>query len=202
MDYRINFPLEILLTGIQFVTLWTVFYLLYRPESKIKRTALICIMALWRPVNITAAVVFAFSTPVKVVLQAAIFAVLVLLSEGKKRNRIITAIYLWDIALLADVIFSCLFTGITGIYFLSNMNILYFEMAVTQIAMLLWAVFYYWLMRAMPQEAADRVPLRFWLIALLAPFIGAAAFFAFYKPLKAQLEAGFNNFFFTEFSLW
>jgi DNA-binding CsgD family transcriptional regulator len=197
MDYKINFPLEILLTIIQFVTLWTVFYLLYRPESKIKRIALVCFMILWRLLNITAAVVFfTISTPAKIVLQAAAFAVLVLLSEGKKRNRIITAIYLWDIGLLADVVFVCLFTGITGSLSLSSMNIFYLEMAVTQTAMLLWAVFYYLLMRAMPEEAVGRVPLRFWLIALLAPFLGAAALFAFFGPLKTQLEAGFNNFLF------
>jgi DNA-binding CsgD family transcriptional regulator len=197
MEYKINLPLEILLTVIQFVTLRTVFYLLYRPESKIKRIALICFMALWRPLNVTAAVVFfAVSTPAKVILQASAFAVLVFLSEGKKRSRIITAIYLWDIGLLADVVFSCLFTGITGSLSLSNMNILYLEMAVTQTAMLLWAVFYYLLMRAMPQEAVDRVPLRFWLITLLAPFFGAVALFAAINPLKTQLEAGFNNFLF------
>jgi DNA-binding CsgD family transcriptional regulator len=195
MDYKINFPLEILLTGIQFVTLWMLFYLLYRPESKIKRIALVCIMVLWRPLHMTAALAFTFSTPAKIALQAAAFAVLVLLSEGKKRNRIITAIYLWDIGLLADVVFSCLFIGINQ-FTLAEVLFHYLEMTVTQTAMLLWAVFYYLLMRAMPQEAVDRVPVRFWLFALLAPFIGAAAFFAFYKPLRTQFEAGFNNFLF------
>jgi hypothetical protein len=199
MDYKINFPLEILLTIIQFVTLRTVF-LLYRPESKIKRIALVCFMVLWRPLHITAAVVFTFSTPAKIALQAAAFAVLVLLSDGKKRNRIITAIYLWDIGLLADVVFSCLFTGITGSLSLSNMNILYLEMTITQTAMLLWAVFYYLLMRAVPQEAIDRLPLRFWLITLLAPFLGAAALFAVINPLKTQLEVASTIFFFAEFS--
>jgi DNA-binding CsgD family transcriptional regulator len=187
--------LEILLTGIQFVTLWMLFYLLYRPESKIKRIALVCFMILWRPLHITAAVVFTFPTLVKVILQAAAFAVLALLSDGKKRNRIITAIYLWDMGLLADVVFSCLFIGINK-FTLPEVFFHNLEMAVIQIGMLLWAVFYYLLMRAMPQEAVDRVPLRFWLIALLAPFIGAAAFFAFYNPLKTQLEAGYNNFLF------
>jgi DNA-binding CsgD family transcriptional regulator len=196
MDYKINIPLEILLTGIQFTALWTLFYLLYRPESKIKRIALIGFIVLWRPLHIAAFAVFTFSTPVKIVLQAAAFAILVLLSEGKKRNRIITAIYLWDIGLLADVVFSCLFIGITGVFTLSNMNTLYLEMTITQIAMLLWTLFYYSLMRAMPQEAVDRVPFHFWLIALLAPFLGAAALNAVINPLKTQLDAGFNNFLF------
>jgi DNA-binding CsgD family transcriptional regulator len=195
MDYIINYPLEILLTAIQFVTLWTLFYLLYRPESKIKRIALVCFMLLPHPLSITASVVFTFSTPVKLILKAAVFAILAFLSEGKRRNRIITAIYLWNMGMLADVVFACLFTGMTGISTLSNMNILYLEMAVTQIATLLWAVFYYSLMRAMPQEAVDRVPLRFWLIALLAPFLGAVVFFAFYNPLKTQFESGLNNLF-------
>jgi DNA-binding CsgD family transcriptional regulator len=196
MHYKINIPLEVLLTGIQFVTLWALFYLLYRPESKLRRILLICFMILWRPLHITANLVFTLATPQKIILQAAVFLILVFLSEGKRRNKFITAIYLWNIGLLIDAGFSCLFTGMTGTFSLSDMNILYREMTITQITMLLWAIFYYLLMRTLPQEALDRISLRFWLIALFAPFLGAVLIFALFNPLKTQLEAGFNNFLF------
>jgi DNA-binding CsgD family transcriptional regulator len=173
-----------------------IFYQLYRPESKIKRVVLIFFMLIWRSLHIAAVLVFTLSTPVKIILQAVMFLVLVLLSEGKKRNRFISAIYLWNIGLLIDVVFSCLFTGISGNLSASNMHILYLEMTITQITMLLWSLFYYWMMRTMPDEALDRMPLRFWLIALFTPFFGAAALFAAINPLRTQLEAGFNNFLF------
>jgi len=199
MDYKINIPMEILLSIIQFFTLWTLFYLLYRPEAKIRRIMLISFMALWRPLQIIATLFFTFTTPGKIILQAVVSIVLVLLSEGKNRNKFITAVYLWNIGILVEVIFWGLFTGITGIIFLSNMGIHYLEMTITQIIMLFWAVFYYLLMRAMPQSALDRVPLRFWLIALFTPFFGAIAFFALFNQLETQLEAGFNNFLFCGF---
>ncbi len=196
MDYAINFPVEFLLTVIQFFTLWMIFYLLFRPESKMKRTLLLCFMFLWRPLHVIAAIVFTFSTPVKIILQAIMFLGLVFLSEGKKRGRLISAIYLWNIGLLIDVVFSCLFTGISGELSVSHMNTLYMEMTITQIAMLGWAGFYYLVMRAIPEDALNRVLVRFWFIALFTPFLGAAALFAVLNPLKAQLEAGFNNFLF------
>lgn len=196
MDYKINFLFEFILTGIQFITLWILFYLLYRPETKNRRIMLICFMILWRPLHIAANIFFTLAMPVKIILQALAFFVLVILSDSNRKTKSITAIYLWNIGLLIDIVFSCLFTGITGSLSLANMNILYLEMAITQIAMLLWAVFYYLLMRTVPQSALARVPVRFWLIALFTPFFGAAALFAVINPLKAQLEAGFNNFLF------
>jgi DNA-binding CsgD family transcriptional regulator len=202
MDYKIIFPLEILLTIIQFVTLWTLFYLLYRPESKIKRITLVCFMALWRPLQSTTALFTPFTTPVKIVLAAALFIIMIFLSEGRRRSRVIAAICLWDIGILVETAFTGLFIGITGADFLETTGILYLERVITQTVMLLWAVFYYHLMRAIPQEALDRVPLRFWLIVLFAPFFGAASFFAVIDSLLTQLEAGFNNFlFFGFFSL-
>lgn len=194
--YKPIIPFELFLTGIQFLTLWMLFYLLYRPESTVRRIILIVFMLLWRPLHIIAAAVFSFTTPVKIILQAFVFLVLVLLSEGRKKSKVITAVYLWDIGLLIDMVFSCLFTGISGNLSVSSMDSLYLEMMIAQTAMLLWAVFYYLLMRAMPQSALDRVPFRFWLITLFTPFLGAAALFAAINSLKTQLEAGFNNFLF------
>jgi len=194
MNYQVIIPLEFPLTAIQFSTLWTLFFLLHRPESKTKSTVLICYMVIWRPLHIIISIVLTLSTPTKVVLEILAFLVLVFLAGGKKRAAFITAIYLWDMGLLSDVIFSCLFTGISGSLSMTNPVILYYETSISQITMFLWAIFYYFLMRAMTEETLKRVPLRFWLITLLTPFIGAIALFTIINPLKSQLEAGFNNF--------
>jgi len=138
---------------------------------------------------------FAFHT-VKTVLEIAAFLVLVLLAGGKKRPTFITAIYLWDIGLLTDVIFASLFAGLTGRLSMSGERTLYMEMSVTHLAMFLWAVFYYFLMRTISDETLKRIPVRFWLITLLAPLLEAIVLFSAINPLKIQLEAGFNNFIF------
>ena len=198
MNYKINIPLEFLLTGIQFITLWILFYRLYRQDSKIKRIALMGFMAIWRPLHITVSLFFSMPTAVKVILEVLAFLILVILAGGRKRIAVITAIYLWNVGFLIDVIVSCLFTGSTGNLPITS-TALYLEMAISQIAMFLWAVFYYSQMRIIPQEALNRISLRFWLIVLLTPLIGAVLLFANFNLLKNQLDAGFNNFLFYGF---
>lgn len=199
MNFQLNIPLEILLTGIQFFTLWTLFYLLHRPENKKKSLILICYMILWRPLHIAVVLVFSMPTPLKAVLQIAAFAVLVLLAGGKRRFSSITAMYLWSIGLLTDVIFASLFTGITGGLPMLGSWTIYIEMAVTQIAMFLWAFFYYLVMRSISDQTFKRIPIRFWLITLLAPLIEAIVLFTAFSPFRIQLEAGYNNFLFCGF---
>jgi DNA-binding CsgD family transcriptional regulator len=196
MNYQPNILIELAFTVIQFATLWVIFYLLHRPETKWKQRALIGVMVLWHPLNISASVFFSLPIAAKVLLQAAAFFGLVFLSDGKKRDRAISVLYLWNIGLLTDVAFSCVFTGVTGELSVVNMNSLYFQMTVTRMAMLLWAVFYYLIMRRLPQTAIDIVSARFWIIAVFTPLLGAEALFAAINPLKTQLENGFNNFLF------
>jgi DNA-binding CsgD family transcriptional regulator len=198
MNYEINFPLEILLTGIQFITLWILFFKLYYQDSKVKRIALIGFMVIWRPLHVITSVFFSFPTVVKVILEGAAFLLLVILAGGKKRTTLIMAIYLWNVGFLVDVIVSCFFMGIGGVLPISS-TALNYEMTITQVSMFLWALYYYLLIRTTPEEALNRVSLRFWLIVLLTPFIGAAVLLANYNPLKIQLEAGFNNFLFCGF---
>jgi DNA-binding CsgD family transcriptional regulator len=108
------------------------------------------------------------------------------------------AIYLWNVGFLIDVIISCLITGFTGNLPVSSAA-LYLEMTASQSAMFLWAAFYYLLMRTIPQEAMNRISVRFWLIVLLTPLTGTALLLSNFNPLKIQLEAGFNNFLFCGF---
>ena len=192
MNFEINIPFEIILTGIQFITLWILFYKLYYQETRIKRILLICFMTIWRPLHIITSLFFSLPTLSKVILQAIAFLVLIILAGGKKKNTIIMAIYLWNVGFLIDVIVSCLYIGFTG-NLLTSSTSLYFGMTITQVAMFLWALFYYSLMRTIPQEAMNRISLRFWLIVLFTPLIGAALLFININPLKIQLESGFNN---------
>jgi DNA-binding CsgD family transcriptional regulator len=156
--------------------------------------SLISFMALWRPLHIAATLAFSLTSFAEITLQLAALLVLVLLSEGKLKNKCITAIYLWTISLLIEFVFIYLFAGISGKF--PSADALLLNMLSTHIATLLWAIFYHRLTQAMPQEAFDRVPLHFWLLLLSTPFLGAVALFALINPLKAQLVAGFNNFFF------
>jgi DNA-binding CsgD family transcriptional regulator len=198
MNFEVNIPLEFLLTGIQAVTVWILFFRLYHQDSRVKRTALLCFLILWRPLHLMAGLFLTLPTAIKVLLEAAAFLTLVFLAGGKKRTTLITAIYLWDTGFLIDVIVTCLFTGFTGSLPFSSAA-LYLEMTVSQVFMFLWALFYYLLMRTIPEDALNRISLRFWLIALLTPLIGAAVLFANFNPLRIQLEAGYNNFFFCGF---
>ena len=198
MNYKINIPLELLLTGVQFITLWILFYRLYHQDSKVKRITLIGFMAIWRPLHIAVSLFFSFPIAVKISLEAVAFFILVILAGGKKRTAVITAIYLWNVGFLIDFIVYCLFTGFTGNVPISS-DSLYLEMTISQMAMFLWAFFYYSQMRAIPQEAMDRISWRFWLIVLLTPLIGAVLLFTNINPLKNQLKEGFNNFLFCGF---
>jgi len=53
-----NIPFELLLTAIQFATLWLLFYKLYRQESKTKRILLVICMALFHPFEMIASGIF------------------------------------------------------------------------------------------------------------------------------------------------
>jgi DNA-binding CsgD family transcriptional regulator len=200
MSNEINIPLEILLTGIQFATLWLLFYKLYQQESKIKRIFLVFFMLLFRPLYIILyGPFFPIHIILKIMLPAVMYIILILLAGGKKKNLCIMAFYHWNITFLVDIIFSSVFLGITG-KFLYSSNDLYMKANLFyHIVIFIWGLFYYSVMRAIPQEGMNRTPLRIWLIILLTPTIGAFAYLSIRNPFLKQLEAGFNNFLYLGF---
>jgi len=197
MNSELNIPLEILLTAIQFATLWLLFYKLYYQESKKKRILLVICMILFRPLYIILyGPFFSIHLTLKILLPAVAYMILILLAEGKKINLSIMAFYHWNITFLVDVIFSSSFLGITGKYLFSSNDTYAIANIIYHFVILSWALFYYSVMRAVPQEALNRISLRIWIIVLSTPLIGAVAFNVVRKPLQIQMEAGFNNFLF------
>jgi len=202
MDSKINMPLEILLTGIQFLTLWLLFYKLYQQESGIKRVLLVFFILLFRPLYIILyGHFFSIHIIFKIMLPALMYIILILLAGGKKENLCIVAFYHWNVTFLVDVIFSSMFLGITGKFLFSSNDLYMKANIIYYIVIFLWALFFYSVMRAIPQDALNRTPLRIWLIILLTPTIGAAAYLTIRNPFLKQLEAGINNFLYLGFFL-
>ncbi|MDR0474355.1 MAG: helix-turn-helix transcriptional regulator [Treponema sp.] len=198
MDNGLNIPFEFFFMGLQFVSLWLLFYGLYYQDSKVKRTLLVTFMVLWCFLhNIIIGPLFSLPIMIKLITQIGAYAILVFFTGGKKRNVYIMAVFFWGVSLLVDHILACLAIGFTASPRFSNDALYYLGTGVEHILMFLWALFYYSVMRTTPQEALDRIPLRFWIIVLLAPFIGGAAvIYISGYPFKIQLAAGYNNYFF------
>jgi DNA-binding CsgD family transcriptional regulator len=195
MDNGLNIPFELLLTAIQFTALWLLFYKLYFQESKTRRVLLVICMVLYRLSSmVTAGLFFPTTMLIKILLPAAMYAFLVVLAGGRKKTVCITAVYHWSVVSLIDLIMGSLFLGLTGNFvFSSNNGYLIYNAAYYTIT-LLWAIFYYSVMREVHQEALNRMSLTIWLTVLLTPAVGVAAFYAVLKPFIEQLKTGFNNF--------
>ena len=193
MNYKINVLYEFFLTGIYFATLWLLLNKLHYQESKVKRILLIICMLLFRPIHILISPFLSLPDIIRILLHAAAFLSLIIFAGGKKRYVCITVIYLWIFHTIVDTIASWIYIGITGDYPYSVYDI-YLLTSIPCIVTFLWAVFYYYVMRAIPQEAIDRIPLRFWLILILTPFLIFSVLFSVLESIHIQLEAGYNNF--------
>jgi DNA-binding CsgD family transcriptional regulator len=195
MNNSINIPFEILLMGIQFATLWLLFYKLYHQESKIKRILLVICIVLSRPLDLVVfGPVYQMPLILRILIPIAAYAILVILAGGKKRNVCIMAVYYWSIVFLVDIIGNTLYFGFTGNRISSNNDVYIKASLVYFFSVFLWAVFYYLVMRAVPQEALKRLPLRIWIVILFTPLIGGIAVYVVNSPLSKQLDAGLNNY--------
>jgi len=89
--------------------------------------------------------------------------------------------------------------GLTGNFLWSTSDMYMKNTLIYFIVIFLWAVFYYSVMKSVPQEALNRISLRIWIVILITPVIGAAAAYAVTDTLLIQMKAGFNNFLFLGF---
>jgi len=195
---RLNIPLEILFMGVQFAIFWLLFYKLYYQDSKIKRILLVIFIALWSFFhNIIVGPLFSLPTIIKLIIQICAYTIIVIFAGGKKRNVYITATYYWSVSLLIDLILTCFFVNFTAMPVFSNNVTYYVGTSIEHIALFVWAVFFYSVMYSAPQEALNRISLRFWLIVLLAPVMAAAVFIYAIYSLRERLKADFNNFLFS-----
>jgi DNA-binding CsgD family transcriptional regulator len=145
-------------------------------------------MALYRPLLAILPDLF------RILFLLAILVVLAFLAVAKKRSIWITAAYFLGAIVFIDAIASAMILGLSGTTPFGSLYI-YGGLSI-YVVLCLAAVFYYLIMRAVPQEALDRIPLRIWLILLLIQPVGTAAFYVSMNSLLAQLDSGDNNFLF------
>jgi DNA-binding CsgD family transcriptional regulator len=198
---EINIYFEIFGTLMLFAMFWLLFYKLnYQDkvqESKTKRILLIVCMALYRPLSIPLPGLF------KILFPFVMIAVLAFLAGAKKRSVWVTAAYFLGATVLVDAVATAMILGLTvtsGPSF-SNKDLYIYGGLFIYVVLFLAAIFYYLIMRAVPQEAVDRIPLRVWITLLLIQPVGTAAFYIPTDSLLTQLEAGHNYFLLLGFFL-
>jgi DNA-binding CsgD family transcriptional regulator len=195
MQTQLNIHFEIFGALMLFAMFWLLFYRLHYQESKLKRILLIVGMALYRPLLAVLPDLF------RILFPLVIITILGFLAVAKKRSVWITAAYFLGAIVFIDAIVSALVLGLGGMTSLGSLtfsnNDLYIYGGLSiYIVLFLVAVFYYSIMRALPQEALDRIPLRIWLILLLIQPVGTAAFYISMDSLLVRLDSGDNYFLF------
>jgi DNA-binding CsgD family transcriptional regulator len=200
---EINIYFEIFGTLMLFAMFWLLFYKLNYQESKTKRILLIVCMALYRPL-------LAIPLPdlFRILFPFVMIAVLAFLAGAKKRSVWVTAAYFLGATVFIDAVATAMILGLTGnltsfgSLVFSNKDLYIYGGLFIYIVLFLAAIFYYLIMRAVPQEALDRIPLRVWIILLLIQPAGTAAFYIPMDSLLTQLEAGHNYFLLLGFFLF
>jgi DNA-binding CsgD family transcriptional regulator len=187
---ELNIHFEIFGMLMLFAIFWLLFYKLHYQESKLKRILLIISMTLYRPLLAILPDLFRILFPIVII------TILVLLAVAKKRSVWITSAYFLGAIVFIDAIASAMVLGLTNNITFSNSDLYIYGGLSIYIFLFLVAVFYYSIMRAVPQEALNRIPLRIWLILLLIQPLGTAAFYVSMDSLLVQLDSGDNNFLF------
>jgi DNA-binding CsgD family transcriptional regulator len=190
MQTQLNIHFEIFGALMLAAMFWLLFYRLHYQESKRKRILLIVGMTLYRPLLVILPDLFRILFPLVIV------AILAFLAVTKKRSIWITAAYFLGAIVFVDAIASAMILGLSDNPAFSNKDLYIYGGLFIYIVLFLAAVFYYLIMRAVPQEALERIPLRIWLILLLIQPVGTAAFYIPMGSLLAQLDSGDNNFLF------
>jgi DNA-binding CsgD family transcriptional regulator len=183
----LNIHFEIFGTLMLFAMFWLLFYRLHYQESKLKRILLIVCMALYRPFLAILPDFFRMLFPLVLI------TILAFLAVTKKRSIWITAAYFLGAIVFIDAIASAIVLGLSD--FSRKYLYIYGGFSV-YLVLFLAAVFYYSIMRAVPRDTLDRIPLRIWLILLLIQPVGNTAFYVSMDSLLAQLDSGNNNFLF------
>jgi DNA-binding CsgD family transcriptional regulator len=84
----------------------------------------------------------------------------------------------------------------TGSLAFTNKDLYFYGGIFIYIVLFLAALIYYFIMRTVPRDAIDRIPIPVWLIPLIIQPAGVVALYAPMDSMLTQLEAGYNNFLF------
>jgi signal transduction histidine kinase len=184
MNYSPDIPMEALRAVLTIAGWWVLFYLRQKPAYLWRRVVLlasfpVCYIV-WR--------VLSLSPSTGNQLRWNIIILLFALLCGNWRESLFTAVYYIGMESCLDTIrnFIVRYTYGGGLPRYSpgynlEFNLLY-------LAVLGWALFYYWVMK----NRRGQLPLRFWIMVLVAP-LGSMALFTYYSETAARLMAAGVN---------
>jgi DNA-binding CsgD family transcriptional regulator len=178
-----NILLEITRAVVSIAGWWVLFYKLHCPPTKLRRIILLASFVLCY----TFWMLIPLSDTNNVILWAVIIIFFALLT-GDIRNSLFTALYYIGIEATIDTIRSFVIRYIFGGSFRGYSREYYIQFNLQYLFVLLWTLFYYWIMK----KHVKKVPLRFWVMALVPPF-GTSILLTRYADIaRPLLTVGIN----------
>jgi DNA-binding CsgD family transcriptional regulator len=199
-----NIAAECLLAALRFAALWTVFYLLHRPRTRLRRVLAVGIMLLQYPFCRVLFFSSGGNFAASVACDTVLFLTLALICEaepdpgisgaspagGDLLRPLISALYFDGILQLINYIMSCYMYAFAGTLPPSFSLWSYFWKTIEGIILLFWTLFYYRIARNM----AAKAPLSFSLLTVLTPLAGLALIAASVNAVRPLLDFGVNIF--------
>ena len=186
---------ETLLAALRFAALWTIFYLLHRPKTKVRLFLAVIIIILQYPI---CRILFLSSggiLMVRIICDTLLFLTLGFIykdENGDLFRPVISALYFNGMLQLNNYImrsYMFAFYGAIPAYFsLSS----YFWKTIEGTILALWTVFYYRVARNMTAKS----PLSFSLLTVLTPLAGLVIISASTRATRDLMEHGVNVFLF------
>jgi DNA-binding CsgD family transcriptional regulator len=200
-----NIFAEMLLVALRFAALWTVFYNLYRPKTKLRIVLAICLMVIEFPFCRILFFASGGNFSATVTVDTALFLIIAFICQSESQNKdskkptpieggllrpVISALHFMSIVLLVNYIGSCYFFYFTGAGPTSFSLRSYFWKTIEGLINLLWSLFYYRVSRKM----TAKTPISFSLLTILTPIAGLAVISASTRTTESLLNHGVNVF--------
>jgi hypothetical protein len=200
-----NIAGECLLAALRFAALWTIFYLLHRPKTRLRLIFAIGIIILQYPARRVLTYISGGNFAAIVAGDTVMLLILAFICEaepapgiseaaspagGGLLRPLISALYFDGMLQLINYIISCYLYAFAGALPPSFSVWSYFWKAVEWALLLIWAIFYYRLARTMTKRA----PVSFSLLTILTPLAGLAIITASANLEYSLLEYGTNTF--------
>jgi hypothetical protein len=200
-----NIFAEMLLVALRFAALWTVFYNLYRPKTKLRIILAICLMVIEFPFCRILFFASGGNFSATVTIDTALFLIIAFICQSESKNKdaknqppiegdllrpVISALYFTAIVQLVNYIGSCYFFYFTGAVPVSFSLWSYFWKTIEGAIVVLWSLFYYRVSRNM----TAKTPISFSLLTILTPIMGLAIISASTRTTESLLNYGVNVF--------
>jgi DNA-binding CsgD family transcriptional regulator len=200
-----NIAAECLLAALRFAALWTVFSVLHRPRTKLRRVLAIGIMALQYPFCRVLFFASGGNFAASVAGDTVLFLTLALICEaepapgvsdaaslagGDLLRPLVSALYFDGMLQFINYIMSCYMYAFAGTLPPSFSLWSYFWKTIEGLVLLFWTLFYCRVARNMTANP----PLSFSLLTVLAPLAGLAVIAASTNQTRLLLDYGVNIF--------